>query len=146
MPLPQEFEKEFAPVFSYKRTVGTLSTDSSISFPISPVNIDDANLNLESGSYNITLPSHCSKGLFTSQEMEGLKNLYSRLYSSLIVLFKNIRLYSSMVKRLDAIKADQKIHLLLCVGGIQFLMMILMSIVFIQLSAHHRLLTLQSTL
>ena len=99
-PLPQEYENEFAPIFSYKHTVGTLSESVEVSypFPIPPVSIENTNWTLESTS-NIALPSHCSRGLFGSEEIEGLRKLYSRLYnvqSSQIEMSRGFQKYKTI--------------------------------------------------
>lgn len=81
--LPTDYKDEFLPIFSDRRVVGTLSEEDYImKLPVPPVEIGNANtwdLKLQS-MFEISLPSHSSRGILSSAEINGLKCMYSRLY------------------------------------------------------------------
>lgn len=76
--LPDEFKEELGPLIPQaKRSVGSLL--DSARPDISP---DSSGWCIEIGhQYSTDLPSHFSRGVFNLHEIEGLKELYSRLYS-----------------------------------------------------------------
>ena len=76
--LPDEFKEELGPLIPQaKHSVGALL--DSARPDISP---DSSGWFVEIGrQYSTDLPSHFSRGVFSLHEIEGLKELYSRLYS-----------------------------------------------------------------
>lgn len=76
MQLPEQFTEEFLPVFTSRKIVGTVS-DATDPFPLPPGPL----WCLEAAAGKISLSSHSSRGLFNDTEIDGLKELYCRLYS-----------------------------------------------------------------
>ena len=75
---PEEFKKELGPLFPQaKHNVGSLLDSASPGIRPASCGWSVAIGN----QYSINLPSYFSRGVFSSHEIEGLKELYSRLYS-----------------------------------------------------------------
>lgn len=110
--LPAEYQEEFASILSSKRVVGTLSdnfqftqlSSLSSSLPLSYWCMDSEQV----------LPKHSSRGLFTRNQVNGLKQLYSELarvspseieVPSAFIKYQQITLYG---KQIGACKSRSK--------------------------------------
>ena len=83
MSLPEEFQENFGPLFCNRKLAGTVSdTVNSTVLPLVPLDVENTkDWSLESGSLCVDITPHATKGTLNSAEREGLKMLYSKLYS-----------------------------------------------------------------
>lgn len=108
MPLPQEFNEDFAALFPSRQVVGSVSEalDSILPPLLTPVDIE-ATPHWDIGVLShIKLPSHCTRGVLTTTELNQLEILYSRLYkvpASLVKVnqcflkYKSILMYGKQI-------------------------------------------------
>lgn len=80
--LPEQFNEEFSPLFCSRRLVGTVSDTLNSTFLPPSLDIEGIkDWSIETGLLDANLPSYSSRGILSSTERGGLRELYSRLYS-----------------------------------------------------------------